>query len=67
VQLLQSQPWGDKTHRYFLTREQEYVAGLKAMVGMWRTMRDQRLSLEDGIAMRSLAYFPGGLELHIGM
>jgi hypothetical protein len=37
------------------------------MVGMWRTMRDQRLSLEDGIAMRSLAYFPGGLELHIGM
>jgi hypothetical protein len=35
VKLLQSQPWADKTHRYFLTREQEYVNGLKAMVGMW--------------------------------
>ncbi|EFN54271.1 hypothetical protein CHLNCDRAFT_36152 [Chlorella variabilis] len=67
VKLLSSQPWGDKTHRYFLTREQEYVGGLKAMVGMWQQMRQGRLSLEDGIAMRSLAYFPGGLELHIGM
>lgn len=64
MKLLSSQPWGDKTHRYFLTREQvggmpsshswraepvalrqrltqspslpqEYVGGLKAMVGMW--------------------------------
>ena len=30
-------------------------------------MRADRLSLDDGIAMRSLSYFPGGLELHIGM
>ncbi|KAL4854889.1 Peroxisomal acyl-coenzyme A oxidase 1 [Chlorella vulgaris] len=67
VKLLSSQPWGDKTHRYFLTREQEYVCGLEAMVGMWKIMREQRMSMEDGIAMRSLAYFPGGLELHIGM
>ena len=35
VQLLSSQPWGDKTHRYFLTREQEYVGGLEAAVGIW--------------------------------
>lgn len=67
VQLLASQPWSDKTHRYFLTREQEYVGGLQAAVGIWKTMRGQKLSIEDGIAMRSLAYFPGGLELHIGM
>ena len=32
-----------------------------------KAMRDGRLPLDDGIAMRSLAYFPGGLELHIGM
>jgi hypothetical protein len=30
-------------------------------------MRQEKMSVEDGIAMRSLAYFPGGLELHIGM
>ncbi|PSC69663.1 peroxisomal acyl-coenzyme A oxidase 1-like [Micractinium conductrix] len=67
VKLLQSQPWSDKTHRYFLTREQEYVGGLEAAVGIWQQMRGERLSMEDGITMRSLAYFPGGLELHIGM
>lgn len=47
--------------------EQEYVGGLKAAVGIWREMREGKLPLDDGIAMRSLAYFPGGLELHIGM
>lgn len=35
VKLLSSQPWSDKTHRYFLTREQEYVGGLQAAVGIW--------------------------------
>lgn len=48
MQLLSSQPWSDKTHRYFLTREQEYVGGLQAAVGIWKTMRGQKLSLEDG-------------------
>jgi hypothetical protein len=35
VKLLEAQPWGDKSHRYFLTREQEYVGGLEAAVGIW--------------------------------
>jgi len=35
VKLLQSQPWGDKTSRYFMTREQEYVGGLQASIGIW--------------------------------
>lgn len=35
MKLLSSQPWGDKTHRYFLTREQEYVGGLQSAVGIW--------------------------------
>lgn len=48
MQLLASQPWSDKTHRYFLTREQEYVGGLQAAVGIWKTMRGQKLSIEDG-------------------
>lgn len=48
VQLLSSQPWSDKTHRYFLTREQEYVGGLQAAVGIWKTMRGQKLSIDDG-------------------
>ena len=35
VKLLSSQPWADKTHRYFLNREEEYVGGLKTAVGIW--------------------------------
>lgn len=30
-------------------------------------MRKDKLPLDDGIDMRSLLFFPGGLELHIGM
>lgn len=46
--------------------KQEYVNGLKTSVGIYQLMREGKLPLEDGIAMRSLANFPGGLELHIG-
>ena len=35
TQLLASQPWGDKSQRYFLSREQEYVQGLQTAVGIW--------------------------------
>jgi acyl-CoA oxidase len=35
TKLLLSQPWGDKSSRYFLTRDQEYVQGLQAAVGIW--------------------------------
>lgn len=67
VELLASQPWGDKSQRYFLNRDGEYVGGLQGAVGIWRLMREHKLSLDDGIAMRSLLSWPGGLELHIGM
>ncbi len=30
-------------------------------------MKREKLSLEDGLMMRSLVDFPGGLELHIGV
>jgi acyl-CoA oxidase len=30
-------------------------------------MKKEQLGLEDGITMRSLLDFPGGLELHIGV
>jgi len=30
-------------------------------------MRREKLPLDDGIEMRQLLFFPGGLELHIGM
>lgn len=62
-----SQPWGDKTTRYFLTREQEYVKALQSAIGIWELMRKHKLPLDDGIDMRNLLGFPGGLELHIGM
>lgn len=35
AEMLAAQPWGDKTNRYFLTREQEYVGGLQAAIGIW--------------------------------
>jgi acyl-CoA oxidase len=35
AKLLAAQPWGDKSQRYFLNREQEYVGGLEAAVGIW--------------------------------
>ena len=33
--LLEQQTWGDKTNRYFLTRNEEYTESLKAAVGIW--------------------------------
>ena len=35
TKLLASQPWGDKSDRFFLTRDQEYVKGLQNAVGIW--------------------------------
>lgn len=35
VKLLAAQPWGDKSGRYFMSREQEYTDGLRAAVGIW--------------------------------
>ena len=35
VAQLEKTTWGDKSQRYFLTREQEYVEGLKAAMGIW--------------------------------
>lgn len=67
LELLKSQAWADKTRRYFLTREEEYVGGLEAAVGLWTLMREHKLSLDDAIELRNLLFFPGGLELHIGM
>ncbi|KAK9847424.1 hypothetical protein WJX84_002360 [Apatococcus fuscideae] len=67
VAQLEKTTWGDKSQRYFLTREQEYVEGLKAAMGIWQLMQSGRLSVEDGLEMRNLLSFPGGLELHIGM
>lgn len=64
---LSALPWADKSRRYFLGREEEYVGGLRAALGVWRKMRDESLPLEDGLAMRALVDWPSGLELHIGM
>lgn len=35
VRLLQSKPWGDKSLRYHLSREEEYRNGLQATIGIW--------------------------------
>ncbi|KXZ49049.1 hypothetical protein GPECTOR_23g135 [Gonium pectorale] len=67
AEILAKTTWGDKSRRYFLTREEEYVGGLRAALGIWEKIKSEGLSLEDGALMRSLVDFPGGLELHIGM
>lgn len=66
-ELLQMQPWADKSRRYFWTREEEYVNCLKAAFGIRELMKSHNLSLEDGLVLRQLTDLPGGLELHIGM
>ncbi|GFR44234.1 hypothetical protein Agub_g5369 [Astrephomene gubernaculifera] len=67
AELLASTPWGDKSRRYFLDREEEYVGALRAAFGIWEKMKSEKLSVEDAMIMRTLVDFPGGLELHIGM
>lgn len=64
---LQGLPFGRKDGRYFLTREQEYVGGLQAAFGIWELMKQEGLSLHDGLILRKELFWPGGLELHIGV
>eukprot|EP00210_Caulerpa_lentillifera_P003885 g3712.t1 len=66
-ELVEKTDWGDNSQRYFLSREQEYINGLKAAFGIWDLMKNEGLSLKDGAIIRSLMDVPGGLELHIGM
>jgi acyl-CoA oxidase len=33
--ILKETEWGDKSRRYYLTRTEEYVEGLKAALGIW--------------------------------
>ena len=35
IDLLTTEPWGDKSRRNFLDRREEYVAGLRGAVGIW--------------------------------
>ena len=35
IELLKRQPWGDKTRRYFYSREEEHVEGLRGALGLW--------------------------------
>lgn len=35
AKMLAQTPWGDKSRRHFLSREQEYVEALKAALGIW--------------------------------
>lgn len=67
IEKISKTDWGDKTKRYFLTRDQEYVGGLKAAFGIWELMKQEGLDLQDGLIMRKELFWPGGLELHIGM
>lgn len=67
VELLKQQPWGDKSHRYHMSREEEYKHSLEAMVGIWQLMKENKLTQDEALEVRKLFSFPGGLELHIGM
>ncbi|GBF98378.1 peroxisomal acyl-coenzyme A oxidase [Raphidocelis subcapitata] len=67
ARILTQTPWADKSNRHFLSREEEYVGGLRAALGIWRKMKDEGLGMQDGLMMRQLVDWPGGLELHIGM
>lgn len=40
---------------------------MRAALGIWSKMQAEGLGLEDGLMMRQLVDWPGGLELHIGV
>ena len=65
--LLQQQPWATKLPRYFMSRTETYVQALACGFGVLRLMREHKLSMDDGLVLRQLLDFPGGLELHFGM
>ena len=52
---------------HWQSREEEYVGGLRAALGVWGKMRDEGYTMDDGLMMRQLLDWPGGLELHIGV
>ena len=35
LKILESQPWGKKSKRYFYSRNEEYVNALRAGLGLW--------------------------------
>uniref|UniRef100_A0A383WBN6 Acyl-coenzyme A oxidase n=2 Tax=Tetradesmus obliquus TaxID=3088 RepID=A0A383WBN6_TETOB len=67
AEVLSKTSWASKEQQYFHTREEEYVHNLRCSLGIWQKMTSEKLSMDDGLMMRTLADSPGGLELHIGM
>eukprot|EP00798_Chlamydomonas_sp_ICE-L_P022131 gene22131-29193_t len=67
AEVISKTSWGDKSRRYFHTREEEYVGGLKAALGIWEMMKSKEISLEEANWARELVNYPGGILLHIGM
>ena len=71
IEVMQKQPWGDKSQMAFRSREEEHIAGLRGAIGIFELMNsedeDSRLSIKDAAEMRTLLFQPGGFELHIGM
>ena len=67
IETMSREPWGNKSGRYSMTREEEHVAGLEGAVGIWKLMKENNLSIKDAAEMRQLLFLPGGFELHIGM
>lgn len=51
----------------FLIQLQATCGAVVCMTDCREKMRREKLSVEDGITMRTLVDFPGGLELHIGV
>jgi hypothetical protein len=67
AQELEKLPWSRKDRRYFLTREEEYVGGLRAATQIWLKMSKREVSVDDALVLRAMVDWPGGLELHIGV
>lgn len=64
---LEQLPWSRKDKRYFLSREEEYVGGLRAATQIWQRMSSGEYTVDDALLVRAMVDWPGGLELHIGV
>ena len=64
---LEKLPWSRKDRRYFLTRQEEHIGALRAATQIWIKMAKGEITVDDGLVIRIMQDFPGGLEPHVGV
>ncbi|CAD7696654.1 unnamed protein product [Ostreobium quekettii] len=64
AEMLQKTDWGNKSRRYFMTTEEQYVAGLQVAFGIRELVKEHGLSEADRRLLALMVALPGGLDVH---